>query len=529
MPAELYYNGDILTMENEVYTEAVLVENGVIAAAGPKEALLRTCPQAKLCDLKGCTMLPAFIDPHSHISALSSTMGLVSLSGAKSIDEISQRLREFERKNPLKDGEWVIGFGYDHNDLKERRHPTRFDLDKAISNHPVLISHASGHMGAANTLALKEGGVTRDCENPQGGVIGRGEDGEPDGYLEETAFVGFSKHMPASGAPTLDSMDKAQKVYLQNGITTVQDGLTREADWALLKAMAQAGRFLVDVVSYPDLKNSKNLMRENPEYQGNYLGRLRIGGYKLILDGSPQGKTAWLSAPYENEPDGYRGYPVYSDEEALELMKIPLKEQKQLLCHCNGDAASEQFIDCYEAAMRETGETKDLRPVMIHAQTVRLSQLDRMKPIHMIPSFFVAHVYYWGDVHLINLGERRASRISPVKSAARRRIPFTLHQDTPVIAPNMLETIWCAVNRVTKRGVALGKEERADPLTALKGVTIHAAHQYFEEDTKGSIKAGKLADLVILDKNPLKVEPMEIRDIRVLSTIKDGECVYRRE
>lgn len=201
----------------------------------------------------------------------------------------------------------------------------------------------------------------------------------------------------------------------------------------------------------------------------------------------------------------------------------------QILVHCNGDAASQQFIDQYEVAKERTHSNNNIRPVMIHAQLLAEDQLDDLKALGIMPSFFVAHVYYWGDVHIKNYGMERASKISLAKSAQDKGILYTFHQDSPVIEPNMLETIWCAVNRITKNGVLLGEEERVSPLDALKAVTKNAAYQYFEEDIKGTLKEGKLADLVILDKNILKVDPMEIKDIQVLETIKEGETIFKKQ
>ena len=200
----------------------------------------------------------------------------------------------------------------------------------------------------------------------------------------------------------------------------------------------------------------------------------------------------------------------------------------QILVHCNGDRACQQYIDMYRIAKEETASTNDIRPVIIHAQLLGEDQLDEVKELNMIPSFFVAHVYHWGDIHIKNFGMQRASKISLLKSAEDKGITFTLHQDAPVIEPNMLETIWVAVTRTTKNGVSLGEEERIEPLEALKAVTKNAAYQYFEEDTKGTIREGKLADLTILDKNPLKVDYEAIKDIQVIETIKEGETIFKR-
>lgn len=235
-----------------------------------------------------------------------------------------------------------------------------------------------------------------------------------------------------------------------------------------------------------------------------------------------------MSRPYENSDDGYCGYPIYKDEEVEKFIDISLKEKMQLLTHCNGDAAADQLIDAFEKVLnlKEQSSENHIRPVMIHAQTVREDQIDDMKVINMIPSYFVAHTYYWGDIHIKNLGEDRAFKISPLKTTIEKGLIYTLHQDTPVIAPNMLETVWCAVNRITKKGIQIGENEKISPLDALKGVTINAAYQYFEEDKKGSIKEGKLANLIILDENPLTIDPMKIKDIKVLQTIREGEVLY---
>lgn len=176
--------------------------------------------------------------------------------------------------------------------------------------------------------------------------------------------------------------------------------------------------------------------------------------------------------------------------------------------------------------IRACRKPSKLRPVMIHAQTVRRDQLVRMKELGIIPSFFIAHVYHWGEIHRKNLGEERSERISPAREAADLQMPYTFHQDTPVIEPDMLETVWCAVNRKTRSGRTLGAEYAVTPYEALQAVTCYAAFQYFEEDDKGTLSPGKLADMIILSENPLKAEPDEIRRIRVLATLKEGELLY---
>ena len=524
----IYYNGDILTMEPTRTAEALLVKNGVIQAVGDMYTVAKQADNAQKVDLKGATLMPAFLDAHSHVTALASTMSLVPLSEAKSIEEIKRLIKEFIRDNPIKEGEWVMGFGYDHESLDEKRHPNKQDLDEVTKEYPLLITHASGHMGAVNSQALAQLGVTSQTPDPEGGKIGRvnGTD-EPNGFLEENAFFAFSAKMPRPSAEKMnEQMLQAQQTYLKYGITTAQDGKLGRAEWAMLKNASKAGKLQIDITGYVDMTKCPELLQEESAYCEGYQNHLKLNGYKIFLDGSPQGRTAWMSQPYENAEDGYRGYPTLKDEQVAAYVRQAFEEERQILAHCNGDAAAQQYIDAVRCCQQELGHGKETRPVMIHAQTVRKDQLSEMRELGIIPSYFIAHTYYWGDVHYKNLGKRRAQAISPAKSTAELEIPFTFHQDTPVVPPDMLFTVWCAVNRKTAGGKAIGNEECITPLQALKAVTINAAYQYFEENEKGTLKQGKRADLVVLDQNPLKVPPDMIREIRVLQTIKDGKTVF---
>ena len=293
----------------------------------------------------------------------------------------------------------------------------------------------------------------------------------------------------------------------------------------------ESKELILDVVLYPLLQNkAKELFLEFPEYAEQYCGNLKLGGYKAVLDGSPQGRSAWLTKPYENS-EGYCAYPWFSDEETEKFMKTAVEDSRQILVHCNGDAAGDQFIHAYKKALENSKNPKKdkLRPVMIHCQTAREDQLEEMKELGILPSIFVGHVYYWGEVHRKNLGEERAARISPCHSAFSRNMKVTFHQDTPVTKPNMLHSVWCGVNRITRAGNQLGKEQCCTVYEALQAVTINGAYAYFEEKEKGSIKEGKRADLVILDRNPMKTEKKMLKEIQVLETIKEGKSIWKKE
>ena len=516
---KIYTNGVIITMSGQC-AEMVVCEHGRIIGF---EAFDNE--EAEWIDLHGCTLMPAFIDAHSHITALASALGYVDLSNAASFEEIAALLINFKQTRKLKAEEWIIGFNYDHNYLREKRHPSRFDLDRPSLENPIMLTHASGHMGVTNSVGLKALGLDAKTVDPKGGRFGRDDAGELNGYMEENAFINASAGIPQPAIEALlKQLKMAQDIYLKNGITFVQEGIAREKEWRLLKRAAEENQLIVDVAAYVDVKQCAHILSDEKRYR-HAQKRLRIAGYKLFLDGSPQGRTAWMLKPYLHS-DNYCGYPVYDDEQVREYVKKSQAEGVQLLVHCNGDAAAQQLIDAYQSVLGD--KQSMLRPVMIHAQLVNRDQLHAMSVMQMIASFFVAHVYHWGDIHCENFGIARASEISPVHSAILENVVYTFHQDTPVIQPDMLETLWCAVNRVTKSGRRLGSDEAISIEEALKAVTINAAYQYFEENERGSIEMGKLADFVILSQDPRQVDPMEIRDIEVLATIKEGRCCYRK-
>lgn len=461
-------------------------------------------------DLAGCTLMPSFLDAHSHLTAFANTLDLAPLAGSTGQEELVRRLRDYAEKTGAAPGDWIKGFGYDQNLLGA--HPTARELDKAFPENPVLLTHASGHMGVCNTAGLRALGVTPDTEAPQGGVIGRDASGGLTGYLEEAAFISFSAKLPPPKPERMmELIAQAQNVYFSYGVTTIQEGMVRASEQALLERARDAGILRCDVMAYLDLQDPVPLRAG---------GRLHNAGYKIFLDGSPQGGTAWMTQPYE---DGGNGYAIHSDERVREFVRRAVRDGRQLLAHCNGDAACEQFLSACEAE-----DVRALRPVMIHAQLVRRDQLARMARIGMIPSFFVAHTRYWGDTHLKNFGAARANLISPCGTAQALGLPYTLHQDSPVLPPDMLDTVQCAVCRMTQAGVLLGPEERITTQQALHAVTANAAYQYFAEREKGAIAEGFRADLVVLSHDVRTVPPEEIARVSVVETICDGETVFRR-
>lgn len=540
----LYVNANVITVNDaEPRAEAVAVRDGRILAVGSREVIeLHKGPATVVEDLGGRTLVPGFVDGHGHMGPV----GIMAMTAdllpppdgtVTSVAGLTQALRNWAAGPTAADFGVIVGMGYDDSQLEERRHPTRRDLDAVSLDTPVYVVHQSGHLGVANSAALEMLGIDSDTEDPEGGVIRR-ESGSrvPDGVLEENA------HMMAMGrlllgrldaAQVLDAIEAGQRRYASFGYTTAQDGGSMPETVAGYEAAAEQGRLFIDVVSYvmaPSIRPSDTFM-EGPYHGRDYRNHYRIGGIKLMLDGSPQGKTAWLTEPYFEPPAGqprsYRGYPNMPDEKLAAYVENAFANGWQVLAHVNGDAAVDQLLNAIDQVGKRHPDP-NRRTVAIHAQTVRADQLDRMRALSVMPSFFAAHTFYWGDWHRDSvLGEVRAANISPTRWALDRGMRFSTHHDAPVIPPNSMRVMWATVNRVTRSGTVLGPDQRVPPEVVLKAMTLWPAWQHHEEDRKGSIEPGKLADLVVLSEDPLAVEPMHIEDIRVERTIKSGREIYR--
>ena len=544
----LYYGGDIITMEGgntPNYVESIVQDEGKIVFVGTKaEALKHYHGKAKEVDLQGKTLLPGFIDGHSHIY----NTGLMSLFAnvmpspdgpGKNFDALVQNIKAWMQtengKFIIKKFGWVVANGYDDSQLDEKVHPTADVLDKITTQYPVIIMHQSGHLAAFNHKALEIGAFTKKSKDPKGGHRQRDTNGNLNGIMEEEAYFQFWLPIvdkKSDAQVQRKSIIQGQKLYAENGYTTAQDGRSTPSNTGAFEKASKAGDLFIDIVAYPDIVWDK-AAAEGPYYnhEQKYTNHYRVGGVKLSLDGSPQGKTAWLTQPYFHPPHGmlsnYTGFPQQSNENVIKLVKTAFKNKWQILCHTNGDAATDQYLMGIEEAQKEFGYD-DHRSVIVHGQTMRKDQLKNAKKKGMYISFYPAHTYYWGDWHRDSvLGEPRADYISPCRDAIDLGINITSHHDAPVIPPSAMRVMDAPVNRITRSGKILGKDQRISAYEGLEALTTWAAKQYFEEDKKGSLKVGKIADFTILEKNPLKVDPLQIHNIKVSETIKDGKTIFK--
>ncbi len=527
----IFSGGPIVTMAGNgpEQVEAVLVRNGRIIATGRYETVKRQAGRhARGVDLKGRAMLPGFIDAHGHVTLDGHYRRMADLSpppvgDVTTMAQLQDKLRAFMREHP--EGV-VLGYGYDDAVLKEGRHPTRHDLDAVSADRPIGLAHASGHLATVNSAMLAELGIGANTPDPEGGKIRREADGRtPTGVLEEEAMSGLYRfQFPNDLQQSLDAIAAGLEDFAAHGITTAQDAGSLPQHWAVYQA-ARERDLPIDLAVLA--AGSMDLPLEiRREIGGPYKGRVRLVGLKFIVDGSPQGRTAWLSQPYykvpEGKPQDYLGYPRVDLELFVRKLAEAAENGWQVFAHVNGDAALDALID----GVRKAGLSGQ-RTIAIHNQIVRPEQLEEMRELDIQPSFFANHTFFWGDWHReVVLGAERADFISPQASAWKAGLTPTAHNDSPIVPPDIMRLVWSSVNRRTKSGDILGPAERISVYRALQQVTINAAWQIHEDDEKGSIEKGKQADFVILERNPLQGDPAQLFEIGVVATINDGTVVF---
>jgi len=521
----------LMTEKESAQPLSVAIKNKKIIWIGSHEDAKNI--QGEHVDFGNQAVLPGFIDAHGHASYLAFATQVANIASPpvgkiNNIQDLQTELKNFIQDSGLQPGEWLMGLGYDDSLLAEQRHPTKDDLDEVSTEHPIYLIHVSAHLGAANSLGLSLANINSKTQDPPGGKIRRYENSlEPNGVFEETAAYPLQQLAMSAYKDPIGSVKKAMEIYARNGITTAQDGASSLETIGLMQAADAQNMIDIDVISYPIGQNGLDENLNALDF-GSYTGRVKVGGIKLILDGSPQGKTAYLTEPYykppHNESKSYKGYPLIPQTEVSEWVKKYADLNIPIMAHANGDAAADMLIKAVKNAEIES----DHRTIMIHAQTVREDQLDLMKELEIIPSYFSTHTFYWGDWHRDSVfGVDRAMRISPTKSTLNRDMPFTVHNDAPVVPPDMIRLLWSSTNRITRSGKILGDQQKISTYDALKAMTLNAAYQHFEDDIKGSIEVGKLADLVVLSEDPLAMPAASLLNLKVIATYSHGKEIFK--
>lgn len=536
----IYSGGAIITLnDSQPSAEALAVKDGAIIAVGSK-AQVEQAHKGKattMVDLAGRTLVPGFVDGHVHFLGLGAQAVGANLlappdGGVNTVDDVVAALQEFAKGPDVERTGWIFGMGYD--DALLGRHPTREDLDKVSMDIPVMAIHISGHFSAVNSAGLRKIGFTAATKDPEGGVIRRiAGSREPNGVLEEMAAIPalFAAVSPTTQANKDYYAERALALAKSFGYTTISEGRAFASNHEDLASFATRGLLDIDVTSYIDYVDRRVI---TPEwFSRSYRNHYRIAGMKVTLDGSPQGRTAWRTQPYLIPPDGqragYRGYPAIPDVNVVaSLIDEAYLKGWPVHVHANGDAAIDQMITATRRAQTTHGPA-ERRTTLIHGQFLRQDQIPQLAELQIVPSLFAMHTFYWGDWYDSIIGPEQAQRISPLRSALNAGLIANSHTDAPVALPNLLQVMWASVNRVSRSGKVMGPDERLTPLEALKAISLWGAYGHFEEDRKGSLEPGKVADLVILSDNPLTIAPMQINSIRVMETIKDGKTVFVRQ
>lgn len=539
----IYVGGDIITVnDSQPSAEALAVKDGRILAVGTRSQIERTHKgrATTVVDLGGHTLLPGFLDPHSHYISAISVASQVNVFAppagpGKDIPSIVAELTKFREDHQVPKGALIQAYGYDDNAMPDGVGLTRDDLDRDFPDNPVLVGHVSMHGAVLNSAAMKQFGISAATRTPPGGVIlRRPGTNEPSGLLMETAYLPIFAALPKPTAEQELAWSRAgQLLYAAAGITTAQEGATHLSDLELMQRVAASGANIIDIVAFPFVTDFDTVLAQNPiGTWGRYVNRLKLGGAKITLDGSIQGKTAYFTTPYltggPGGQKGWKGEPTFPEPYVQAFVKRIYGLGLPLNVHANGDAAIDMALRAHEYAAAG-GLSKQRHVTIIHSQMVRPDQLDKFVTYKMTPSFFTEHAYYFADTHLLNRGKAQTFFLSPMRTAIDKGLRPTNHTDFVVAPLDQMFVMWTAVNRISRNGVVIGPDQRISPLEALKAITINAAYQYSEETSKGSLEPGKLADLVILDRNPLTVDPMTIKDIRVVETIKEGKTIYRAE
>jgi predicted amidohydrolase YtcJ len=533
--------GPIVTVNpDRPAAEAVAIVGGTIVAVGSESDVMQHRGDATVVtELAGKTLVPGFVDGHSHFCSLVDvqTQALCASPPAgpcKTVADVIAALKAVQARRKLGPGKFVMGFGYDPELLTEKRPPSKQELDAAFPENPVILVHVSGHGAMLNTKALAAYDVTAATPTPPGGVIGR-EPGsnKPNGLLFETAFLPIFAKVPGPGDDEILELLKAgQQLYLQEGITTAQEGATMKHQVDLLRILANRGDLKLDVVMLPFIAEIDAIFAgQPPRNETEYKNRLRIGGVKVVMDGSPQGRTASFTTPYLTDgPAGqksWRGELSFPQPVLNEWVKKVYDGGATLFVHCNGDAAIDALLEAHRFASGDD-PAKPRGTVGVHSQFIRRDQLEKYRAWKITPSFFTIHCFYFGDTHVANRGRSQADFISPMKSARALGLRPANHTDFNVAPLDQLFTMHTAVNRISRSGQTIGADERVTPMQALEAITIDGARIYGEEAKKGSIEVGKAADFAVLSANPLTVPPATIETIRVTETIKDGQTVWKR-
>ncbi|MFB0560434.1 MAG: amidohydrolase [Candidatus Lokiarchaeia archaeon] len=524
-------NGNIITLDlGNPRAEAVAVRHGKIIGVGTNEEMKSLIDEkVKIIDLEGKTVLPGFSDCHIHLLGHGAMLNMLDLKEVKSIEEIKDKLRkEAERKASES---WIVGHGWDDSTLAENRLPTRWDLDEAAPDNPVTLMRICGHISCVNSKALELANITAETESPPGGKIDKDpKTNEPTGIMREAAGFMVISLVSLGDEDYALALKRACEEAVSKGLTSIhcmpildqaQDFQGRAFQTMLMRDELPLRVYLQ--IPEASLHSLMNL--------GFYTGfgnpRLKIGAIKIILDGSLGGRTAAMLEPFSDDP-GNLGILIYDEAKLREIVKNAHMADFQLAIHCIGDRAAVVALDAIEEALREKPK-EDHRHRIEHASVLNEELIEQMKKLEIVASVQPPFIVSDGRWMLDRVGEERAKYVYPFKTLLEEGIKLAAGSDCPVEFMDPLPGIQAAVSREVTPDYTFIPEQRVSVEQAIHSYTLGAAYASFEENIRGSIETGKLADFVVLSDDPLKVPTNKIGEIEVEMTIVDGEIVYSKK
>lgn len=511
-------NGKIITLnDSQPEAEAVAVENGKILFVGSdKQTKQFIGDKTKVIDLHGKTVVPGFIDTHAHLTEFGFSLLQIDLRNVSSIKEIQQKLeREVTQKGQRQ--RWILGFGWDQERLKEKRYPTRWDLDKAAPNNPVILDRVCKHICVVNSKALELAGITKESKVEGGEIDKDPETGELTGILRENAKTLVWSAVPS---PSDKEMERAMKLAcekaVEEGLTSVHWIVSSLKEYFLLRKLREEKTLPLRVYVIFPIRFLDELVQKGL-FTGFGDEKIKIGCVKILLDGSLGARTAALNKPYNDEPQS-KGMLLYSKNELQKLVTNAHKLGFQLAIHAIGDKAIETALDAVEVALKEKPK-EDCRHRIEHASVLNKKLIKRLKKLSVIASVqphFVISDFWVAQ----RVGKARARWVYPFKSLLREGVCTTGGSDSPIEPISPLLGVWAAVSRKSFPREKIGVEE------ALRLYTLNAAWASFEENVKGSIEKEKFADFVVLSEDIRTVAPENLRNVKVEMTIINGEVVF---
>lgn len=529
----LFINGEVITVNatNDI-TEAVAVKGNKIMAIGTTDEILALNDHnTEIIDLDGKTLMPGFIDAHLHVTTIGTNTLSVSCKADHivSIEDLLEDLRKQKVNTPK--GEWIRAWGFNEQAIAEKRYPTIDELDAISTEHPILVGRACGHISTVNSYALKLAGIDKHTPNPEGGIYQKDKNGELTGVLIENAHM----TMAAIATFTDEELDQAHAVaselLIEKGITSIHDATSYgPRNLRALQKAAQEGILKQRVYAMIGALNDAHEIVERMLDSGIYTGlgneKFKIGPVKLFLDGSSSGPTIWTREPYTSDPENHGVH--YYDQETVDRLFVAAHEQGwQITAHAQGDAAIDMLLNTIEKA-NEKCPRPNARHRIEHAGVASADLVERMKKQNVVPTPNPAFIYEYGDGYLKNYGDR-TNHMFPLKDYLEQGIPAAITSDSPVTDYSPMRGIHTAMTRLSRSGKSVGERQKISLLDAIRMYTINAAYASFDEDIKGSLEPGKLADMIVFDRSLLNTELDELLDVKVEQAMIGGSFVFQRE